>query len=111
MGYPRDAKIYHISHVSNLSSILKGEALLSDRLMITRGGPSATIGMSVIKQRRLNLRVHCYDDGFVGDYVPFYFCPRSIMLYVIHCGNSPDLQYRDGQSPHNSFSCRSLRGN
>lgn len=99
MAYPRETKIYHISHASNLSSILEDRALLSDRLMIARGGPSATIGMSAIKQRRLNLRVHCYDDGFVGDYVPFYFCPRSIMLYVIHRGNSPDLQYRDGQAP------------
>lgn len=32
----------------------------------------------------------------VGDYVPFYFCPRSVMLYVIHCHNS-ELQYHGGQ--------------
>jgi hypothetical protein len=35
----------------------------------------------------------------VGDYVPFYFCPRSIMLYVIHCANRPGLTYRGGQEP------------
>jgi hypothetical protein len=36
----------------------------------------------------------------VGDYVPFYFCPRSIMLYILHMGNHPDLtHYRDGQGP------------
>lgn len=33
----------------------------------------------------------------VGDYVPFHFCPRSVMLYVIHRGNKPGLTYRDGQ--------------
>jgi len=33
----------------------------------------------------------------VGDFVPFYFCPRSIMLYVIHRGNDPNLSYRGGQ--------------
>lgn len=31
--------------------------------------------------------------------MPFYFCPRSVMLYVIHCANHPELTYRGGQSP------------
>ncbi len=35
----------------------------------------------------------------VGQCVPFYFCPRSIMLYLIHCGNNPDLSYTGGQRP------------
>ena len=36
----------------------------------------------------------------VGEYVPFYFCPRSIMLYILYMGNHPDLtHYRDGQEP------------
>lgn len=33
----------------------------------------------------------------MGDYVPFYFCPRSIMLFVIHRANHPELAYRGGQ--------------
>ena len=35
----------------------------------------------------------------VGECVPFYFWPRSIMLYVIHMANSPELDYRGGQGP------------
>ena len=35
----------------------------------------------------------------VGDCVPFYFCPRSVMLYVIYRGNHPELSYRGGQTP------------
>ena len=35
----------------------------------------------------------------VGQYVPFYFCPRSIMLYILHMGNHPDLDYSEGQRP------------
>jgi hypothetical protein len=31
--------------------------------------------------------------------VPFYFCPRSLMLFVIYRQNHPDLAYRDGQEP------------
>ncbi len=35
----------------------------------------------------------------MGEYVPFYFCPRSIMLYILHMGNSPDITYSGGQTP------------
>lgn len=57
------------------------------------------IGMGSIKRRRLELPVSCHNDTYVGDYVPFYFCPRSIMLYVIYRANAPELQYREGQEP------------
>jgi hypothetical protein len=96
---PARPKIYHITHVDNLPAIVNEGALLSDAEMIARGGTMAGIGMSNIKQRRLRLPVGCNPGTNVGDYVPFYFCPRSIMLYVIHCGNHPELAYRGGQGP------------
>jgi len=56
--------------------------------------------MSEIKRRRLEeLEVDCYPGTKVGQYVPFYFCPRSIMLYILHMGNSPGLTYHGGQRP------------
>lgn len=72
---------------------------MSDRTIAQRGGPAIAIGMSSIKQRRLNLPVKCHPGDFVGDYVPFYFCPRSVMLYLIYRANHPDLTYRGGQGP------------
>jgi ssDNA thymidine ADP-ribosyltransferase, DarT len=96
---PARPKIYHITHVDNLRSIVSEGVLVSDAAMIARGGPAAAIGMSTIKERRLSLPVDCHAGDSVGDYVPFYFCPRSIMLYVIHCRNHPDLSYRNGQGP------------
>ena len=96
---PPQPKIYHITHVDNLPSIIADGGLVSDAAIIARGGPGAPIGMSAIKQRRLRLPVDCHPGDHVGDYVPFYFCPRSIMLYVIHCANHPDLSYRGGQGP------------
>jgi hypothetical protein len=96
---PAHPKIYHITHVDNLASILNDEGLVSDAVMIARGGPAATIGMSTIKQRRLRLAVDCHPGDHVGDYVPFYFCPRSIMLFVIHRANHIELAYRGGQDP------------
>lgn len=41
----------------------------------------------------------CHPETKVGDYVPFYFCPRSVMLFLIHKANHPDLRYLGGQEP------------
>ncbi len=96
---PAQPSIYHITHVDNLSAILADDCLWSDSAMIEHGGPKASIGMSAIKKRRLRLPVKCHPGDHVGDYVPFYFCPRSIMLYLIHMANHPELTYRGGQKP------------
>ena len=55
--------------------------------------------MGDLKKRRLTLPVKCYPGDLVGGYVPFYFCPRSIMLYLIYRANHPNLAYRGGQGP------------
>lgn len=98
-GRPIPTRIYHITHVDNLPSILSDDGLLSDAEMIARGGPQVAVGMSTIKQRRLELPVKCHPGDVVGEYVPFYFCPRSIMLYLLHMGNHPELTYQGGQGP------------
>lgn len=54
-------------------------------------------------------------DGFlwcdVGDCVPFYFCPRSVMLYVIRKGVHQGLACQDGQKPSDhSLSVSTLAG-
>jgi ssDNA thymidine ADP-ribosyltransferase, DarT len=99
MPIPTPPLIYHITHVDNLPPILTDGGLFSDRVMAERGGPSVTVGMSSIKLRRLTLPVKCHDGDFVGDYVPFYFCPRSVMLYLIYMANHRELAYRGGQGP------------
>ncbi len=97
---PGQPKLYRITHVDNLPGIVADGELLSDAAMIARGGPAQLIGMSGIKRRRVEeLKVACYPSTKVGDYVPFYFCPRSVMLYVIHCANQPELTFRGGQGP------------
>lgn len=97
---PSQPKLYHITHVENLPAIIEDGGLLCDRTMLERGGPQQTIGMGSIKQRRVEqLGVPCHPETKVGDYVPFYFCPRSIMLFVIHRANQPELAYSGGQGP------------
>ena len=100
MKIPSVPKIYHIVHVDRLESIKKDGYLWCDREIINKQYNGTTIGMSNIKQRRLNdLPFLEYPDLHVGDCVPFYFCPRSVMLYLIYQQNHPDLSYLGGQKP------------
>lgn len=100
MSVPVQPKLYHIVHVDRLASIVADGGLLCDAEVARRAPVGTTIGMSAIKQRRLTeLTLSSYPDLHVGDCVPFYFCPRSIMLYLIHRANHPELAYRGGQGP------------
>ena len=97
-------KIYHIVHLDRLPSIVTDGSLWCDAEIARRTEANAdsgtTIGMNSIKQRRLTeLTLSSHPSLYVGQCVPFHFCPRSIMLYVIHCANHPELSYRGGQGP------------
>lgn len=97
---PPQPKIYHIVHVDRLPSIVADGLLWCDAEIVRRAPPGTTIGMNGIKQRRLTeLRLSSHPDLHVGDCVPFYFCPRSVMLYLIYQGNHPEMAYRGGQGP------------
>ena len=93
-------KLYHIVHVDRLPSIVADGCLWCDAEVVRRAPPGTTIGMNGIKQRRLTeLTLNSHPQLHVGDCVPFYFCPRSVMLYLMYQGNHPDLDYRGGQDP------------
>lgn len=97
---PEHPKIYHITHVDNLAKIAESGELLSDAKRIEFDLACQVVGMSDIKQRRLEeLSVKCHPGTKVGEYVPFYFCPRSVMLFILFRGNHPDLTYDGGQRP------------
>lgn len=89
--------IFHITHVENLTSIVEHGCLWSDSQRIEKGIDNTNIGHSHIKARRLKRPVPTAAKGFLGDYVPFYFCNRSVMLYVAH-RRSVD-GYDGGQEP------------
>lgn len=98
MTVPQQPKIYHIVHVDRLRSIIHDGHLWCDAIMTQHISSGTIIGMNRIKQRRLHeLTLASYPDIHVGDCVPFYFCPRSIMLYIISQANHQELQYRGGQ--------------
>ena len=92
-------KIYHIIHISKLKAILAEEYLISDAEVRKRTPVGETIGMESIKRRRLDLPLSSRPGLNVGECVPFYFCPRSVMLYMFHRDNNPDIEYHGGQEP------------
>ncbi len=100
---PDKPKIYHIVHVDRLNSIIADNRLCCDAEISNRPPSGTSIGINNIKQRRLTKLVlpdhRDYSDLHVGDCVPFYFCPRSVMLYLIDKRNAIELTYRDGQEP------------
>lgn len=49
-----------------------------------------------IQDRRATVRVPCGEQGVLHDYVPFYFAPRSPMLFAISRGNVAG--YQEGQT-------------
>ncbi len=100
MFVPTEPKVYHILHWDRLPSIIRDGSLWCDADMVGPSHTGTTIGMESIKQRRRStLTLTSHPDLLVGDCVPFYFCPRSVMLYVIYRGNHPELAYRGGQDP------------
>lgn len=89
-------KIYHITHVDNLAGIINLDNLWCDAQRIAQGFGNTNIGYSHIKARRMVHPVTVSKGGTLGDYVPFNFCSRSVMLYVVSQGHE---NYEEGQEP------------
>ena len=99
MLVPANPKIYHIVHVDRLASIIADGHLWADSEVRKRESDGTTIGMDHIKERRMRNMLQSRKGLRVGNCVPFYFCPRSVMLYVIYKRGTAELQYRGGQEP------------
>jgi hypothetical protein len=94
----QEIKIYHILHIDRIASVIQSGGLLSDAFLRTvisecvKLGETnipfkldnSAIGIKGIKNRRLNKHLTSHPGLTVGFCVPFYFCPRSVMLSKIH---------------------------
>jgi hypothetical protein len=92
---PTDPRLFHITHVDNLAGIIREGGLLSDNACIARELLTRNIAYSHIKERRRNRRIKTPSGGTLADYVPFNFCPRSVMLFAVHRGHD---DYQGGQA-------------
>jgi hypothetical protein len=79
--------VYHITDVENLQSLVaKGDLLCEDQCL--RDGISPVcIAYQNLKSTRSRIEITAGDaEGKLSDYVPFYYAPRSPMLFVNYIG-------------------------
>ena len=94
---PAPCRVYRILHFDNLAGIIEQGGLWCGNEMAERNVPYKQIGLQNLTQQRTGRTVPVGPGGNLNDYVPFYFCPRSVMLYNIHTGRVPT--YTGGQEP------------
>ncbi|REK76063.1 DUF4433 domain-containing protein [Paenibacillus paeoniae] len=94
---PNPTFIYHITSIENLHSILNNNGLICTNQLNKTGNSFVNIAYEQIQSRRFEKQVPLPPYGNLHDYVPFYFAPRSPMLFTINQGNVP--QFQGGQKP------------
>lgn len=75
-------RIYHFTDIGNLAPILA----VGELRCHGTADCAVDVADATIKSRRMTKRVSCGPSGAVGEYVPFYFAPRSPMLFRIQRG-------------------------
>ena len=108
--YPEPTPVFHITAIDNLASIAKVGALLATHLLNARGLVGVNIAYEQIQGRRAVKAIPLAPGGTVHDYVPFYFAPRSPMLFTINNGNVPNCDYRQDDIVHLVSQAQAIRG-
>lgn len=78
----------HFTHVQHLPTLIQ-HGLISDAGAREMGLTAAEVGEARIEEQRRHRFVPCDPGGTVGNYVPFYYAPRSPMMFSISHGNVP----------------------
>src|SRR5258708_1863941 len=81
---PEAAHIFRITHVDNVPWILRHG--LHCKTSKSTDPDFISIGMPELIQKRTTHIVPIAPGGSLGDYVPFYFTPWSVMMYNIKTG-------------------------
>jgi hypothetical protein len=86
---PVPTPIVHMTHISNLPAIIERGGLVAMTTLAAEHANVTSIAYTSIQQQRATKQVPCGAGGCLHDYVPFYFCRRSPMLFTISRGNVP----------------------
>ena len=76
--------VYHITHINNLPLIINSGGLIAFNKLKQQQTKYVNIAHQTIQDQRARISVPCAVGGFLHDYVPFYFAPRSPMLCSIY---------------------------
>jgi hypothetical protein len=100
MPAPRPTRLFHITAIANLPAILATGALLSKNGGAAAGINYQNIAHAGAQGARSTRSVPHPPGGLVHDFVPFYFAPRSPMLYAIHGGRVAGCPWRQADIVH-----------
>jgi hypothetical protein len=92
--------IFHITAIDNLAQIFGMGELRAKNSLSEAGFGYQNIAYQTIQHRRAAKMVSAGPGGSLHDYVPFYFAPRSPMLFTINEGNVPGCAYRQKDIVH-----------
>lgn len=85
----KPTQVLHFTHIGHLPTVIQ-RGLLSDKYV--RDLLTTEVGNRDIKNQRRQQTAKLAPGGTVDEYVPFYFAPRSPMMYSIFKGNVPSYQ-------------------
>jgi hypothetical protein len=105
---PLPTRVLHMTRIERLPSVVE-HGLLPDNVCRQQQIAGVEIGYDHIKRRRAQRVVPCGAGGTLADYVPFYFAPRSPMLYAITRGLVSAEAARTDQIVYLVSSTQSLR--
>lgn len=100
MPAPRPTRLFHITAIANLPSICEAGALLAKNAGAVGRIRYQDIAYQGAQGARSRRQVPDPPGGSVHDYVPFYFAPRSPMLFTINSGNVAGCAWRQADIMH-----------
>lgn len=100
MPIPNPLRLFHITPICNLASIAKSKKLYSNSGLLKKKIQHGNIAYQGAQGKRATKIVTRAPAGVIHDYVPFYFAPRSPMLFTINEGNVPDCPHRQQDIIH-----------
>lgn len=76
----QNERLYHFTHIDNVEKIIHSQCILAKNKITSS---ARSIAYSDIQDRRATMEVPVGPKGVMHDYVPFYFCKKSPMLYAV----------------------------
>lgn len=104
---PKPTWVYHFTPIENLDEILKSGGIVCNNLCETQ---QVSVAHGHIQDRRAKKQVPCGPGGNLHDYVPFYFCPRSPMMYAIQGGRVASYSKGQGELVYLVLTLESVSG-
>nr|WP_246506103.1 DUF4433 domain-containing protein [Kistimonas asteriae] len=97
MTVPPKVRLFRLTHIDNLDTLLRREALHAPLHTPHDGLPYRTIHDASIQEKRYQRSIPCGPSGVIHDYLPFYLGPLSPMLYKLGKGGVEG--YDEGEEP------------